>query len=223
MSKVLIVEDDVALSDSLEQILSADGFTIDSVIDGAEGDEYLKTYTYELIILDWDVPSLSGVELCRRYRQRGGVCPILLLTGKSAIAEKEEGLDAGADDYLTKPFHPRELRARIRALLRRPRQLSGDKLSVRDIDFDPVKREVSRDGKYVKLTSLEIDLFEFFMRHPGEVFSIEALVRGVWQSEAEISDDAIYAAIKRLRRKLDSSGKTSVITNVHGLGYRLDK
>lgn len=179
MSKVLIVEDDVALSDSLEQILSADGFTIDSVIDGAEGDEYLKTYTYELIILDWDVPSLSGVELCRRYRQRGGVCPILLLTGKSAIAEKEEGLDAGADDYLTKPFHPRELRARIRALLRRPRQLSGDKLSVRDIDFDPVKREVSRDGKYVKLTSLEIDLFEFFMRHPGEVFSIEALVRGV--------------------------------------------
>lgn len=222
MPKVLIVEDDVAVSDSLEQILSTEGFTIDSVIDGAEGDDYLKTYMYELIILDWDLPSLSGVEICRRFRVRGGVTPILLLTGKTAIAEKEEGLDAGADDYLTKPFHPRELKARLRALLRRPARVSSDKLTVRNLEFDSVRREVCKDGKYVKMTALEVDLFEFFMRHPGEVFSIEALVRGVWQSDADISDDAIYAAIKRLRRKLDTEGQPSVITNVHGLGYRLD-
>jgi two-component system, OmpR family, manganese sensing response regulator len=222
VAKVLIAEDDAGLSDSLEQILSADGHVVDSVMDGQIADDHLKTYTYQLIILDWDLPSLSGVEILKRFRVRGGITPVLILTGKSAIAEKEEGLDAGADDYLTKPFHPRELRARLRALLRRPAQITGDKVTVRNIEFDSVKHEVTKDGLPVKMTALEGDLLEFFMRHPGETFSIESLLRGVWQSEAEVSDYAIYAAIKRLRKKLDSEGQASIISNVHGIGYRLD-
>ncbi len=223
MAKLLVAEDDAALNESLEQLFAADGHTVDFAINGNDADQFLKTYSYELIVLDWDLPGLSGVEICRRFRIRGGVTPILILTGKASVAEKEEGLDAGADDYLTKPFHPRELGARLRALLRRPPQVLGETLKVRDIEFKTSRREVTRAGQVIYLTALEMDLLEFLMRHPGETFSIEALLKGVWHSEAAISDDAIYAVIKRLRRKLDRPGQPTIIANVHGLGYRLEQ
>ncbi len=223
MPKILLVEDDASLSDSLKQVLTADKYTVDAIIDGAVAEEYLKIYTYQLVILDWDLPSVSGIEILRNFRMRGGVTPILILTGKSSLSEKEEGLDAGADDYLTKPFHPRELRARLRALLRRSPQLLGDHLKAKNIELDVANKEVKRDGIIVRMTPLEVDVLEFFMRHPGEVFSIEALIHGVWASDGDISDAAIYTVIKKLRRKLDTEDQPSIISNVHSLGYKLEK
>jgi len=222
MAKLLIVEDNVPVAMSVQEWLEFEGHTSDIAVTGNEALEWLHGFEYDAMILDWDLPEVSGIEVLRQYRDKGGMSPVLMLTGKSAVEEKAMALDAGADDYLTKPFHPKELGARMRALLRRPTQILGKTLSVRNIALDTNTLKVTRDGQEVVLQRLECALLAFFLNHPQEVFSTDALLRRVWDSDSDVSIDAIYQCIKKIRKKLDTAGQPSILRTVHGIGYRLE-
>ncbi len=221
MAKVLLVEDDLEFAEAVQRWLENEHHTVESVADGREAHERLSIYKYDVLIFDWELPGMSGVEVCRKYRANGGTAPILILTGKSTVTEKETGLDAGADDYLTKPFHMKEMAARVRALLRRTGRFNETTLKVRDIVLEPGLYSVTRDGAEIRLLPKEFALLEFFMRHPGEVFSAEALLDRVWISESDITPDAVVTCIKRLRKKIDVENHPSLIRTIHGIGYKL--
>ncbi|MBY0549816.1 MAG: response regulator transcription factor [Candidatus Obscuribacterales bacterium] len=223
MAKILVVEDDVDLSSKVSEWLSFEQHLVEVVYDGQEAYDRLRVYSYECVILDWDLPKMTGLEVCKQFRNHGGHTPILMLTGKDAIAEKEAGLDAGADDYLTKPFHLKELSARIRALLRRPVQsYTGGTIKTGELELDPLSRRVTRNGSEIILQPKEYALLEFFMRHPNEVFSPDALINRVWNSESDTSADTIYTYMKVLRRKISPEAPGSLIKTVHGVGYKLE-
>jgi DNA-binding response OmpR family regulator len=222
MAKILIVEDDLDLGGMVVDWLRFEHYNVEIVHNGREGLERLQTSEYDAIILDWELPGMDGIEVCRRFRSEGGSSPIIMLTGKSAISEKEAGLDSGADDYLTKPFNMKELSARLRAVLRRPGGVVSNVLKVRDIEMDPSKYQVKKAGVEIQLLPKEFSLLEFFMRHPNQVFSSDALIQRVWHSDSEATGDAIRTCLKRLRKKLgDNDEKEPIIQTVHGVGYRL--
>jgi DNA-binding response OmpR family regulator len=223
MAKILLVEDDRELGCIISACLSFDHFTVEHVENGSEAVARLRTYQYDLVILDWGLPGMSGLNVCQNFRAAGGTTPILMLTARGDIVEKEQGLDSGADDYLTKPFDKRELTARIRALLRR----AGDKLAANALSFDDLTLEpnnfrVTRAGVEVNLVAKEFALLELFMRHPGRLFSPEALISQVWMSDEASSPESIRQHIKNLRKKLDAKRGASVIQTVRGVGYKLD-
>lgn len=220
MAKILIADDDVELTDTLKDLLAPDRHSVDVAYNGQDADEFAKAYGYDLIVLDWNMPEITGLDLCVRLRERGCVTPILMLTGKSAVDDKEMGLEAGADDYLTKPFHPRELKARIKALLRRPGEWLPDRIVDGDLVLEAGKRRAIKTGIEIHLQPLEFALLEFFLRHPDKVFSLDELQRKVWDSDEAVSTNAIYAAVGRLRQKIDSPRGHRRIVNVHGYGYR---
>jgi len=222
MAKVLLVEDDQDLVSRITKWLSLERYSVESINNGREALEVLRESTYDLIILDWNIPEVSGIEICRYYRAGGGSTPILMLTGKTDIADKEAGLDAGADYYLTKPFHPKELTACLRALGRRPPQRIGDELKVGDLILDLNAIQLYRNGKKIGLLPLEFDLLEFFMRNPGRVFGPNILLERVWPVNSEASPEAVRTCIKTLRRKIDLDGEASLIKTVHGVGYKLE-
>ncbi len=222
MAKILIVEDDQDICTQVVGWLTHEKHTVEAVHDGQEGSDRLKFYQYEVIILDVNLPKISGFDLCKRFRESGGSTPILMLTGKTEISDKEEGLDSGADDYLTKPFHMKELSARIRALLRRSTKAVGNVLDLGVYTLDTAKKLFTVGGESVTLAPKEFALMEFFMRHPDEVFSQEALLDRVWSSESDASVYSVYTAVKTLRKKLTTDGKKSLLCTVHGMGYRLE-
>ena len=222
MAKLLLVEDDTDLSGRVNMWLSSQQHAVECVFDGVEASERLKFYQYELVILDWNIPQKTGIEVCQEYRSRGGNTPILMLTGKSSINEKEMGLDAGADDYLTKPFHLKELSARIRALLRRPVAYAGTTLKVGTLELNPSSHQVTSDGREINLLPKEYAVLEFLLRHPNEVFSPDALLNRVWNSESDASSDTVYTYIKTLRKKISPDAPSSIIKTVHGVGYKLE-
>ncbi|HEY9786952.1 MAG TPA: response regulator transcription factor [Candidatus Obscuribacterales bacterium] len=219
MSKVLIVEDEADLAGQIRQWLTREHYTVEIADNGQSAMELLRVYQYDVVILDWMLPGMSGIEVCKQFRSRGGKTPVIMLTAKSSVDEKEEGLDSGADDYLAKPFHLKELAARVRALIRRGSQAKTNVLTHGNIELDPIARKVTRDGKDVHLEPKEFNLLEFFMRNPNQVFSAEALITRVWESDTLVSNDAIRTYIKGLRKKLDDS---SIISTVHGVGYKMD-
>ncbi|HEY9790287.1 MAG TPA: response regulator transcription factor [Candidatus Obscuribacterales bacterium] len=218
MSKILLVEDDIDLAGMVEQNLAREHATVEVVHTGDAALDVLAVSDYDLLILDWELPGASGIEICKWYRQHGGQAPVLMLTGKSSVVEKETGLDSGADDYLTKPFSMRELSARARAALRRTTVLASNVLMQGGYKMDPFKFSLERDGKRISLQPREFALLEFLMRHPGEVFSPEALLERIWRSDTEAGLDALRACVKRIRKKLDDA---ELIETVHGMGYRL--
>lgn len=221
MSKILLVEDEHDLSEQIRDWLARDHHIIEIIDNGEIALHQLRVSEYDVIVLDWQLPGLSGLEICRRYRALGGKAPVLMLTAKSSIDDKELGLDAGADDYLCKPFHLKELSARLRALLRRAgNDVSSNLLRSRDIVLDPGAKQVTRDGVEIHLEPKEFALLEFLLRHKNTVFSAEALLSRVWESDADISPDSIRTYIKVLRKKFDREGFPSIITTVHGLGYK---
>lgn len=222
MSKILLVEDDKEVCDVVSDWLIDEHYTVDVVNSGSEAIERLRFDKYDVLIFDWQLPDLSGIEVCKRFRSKGGITPVLMLTGKGEIEDKEVGLDAGADDYLTKPFHPRELSARVRALLRRSGELKMNVLTCGDIVLDPQGFKVTKDGKDVSLLPKEFALLEFFLRHPNQVFSPEALLDRVWSAESEASPDTIRVHITKLRGKIDTDGQPSVIKTLHRQGYKLE-
>ncbi len=223
MAKILLVEDDLGLQRMVRDWLTFEHHLVETADNGRDGMDKLQFYEYDLVILDWELPSMTGIEICKAFRTQGGTTPVLLLTGKGTISDKESGFEAGADDYLTKPFHLKELSLRLRSLLRRSSAaLQGDTLKFRDLELEPSNHCVMRQGKDLQLLPKEFALLEFFMRHPNQVFSAEALLSRVWTSENETSVDAVSTCIKRLRKKVDIEGQLSVIKTVHGVGYKLE-
>jgi DNA-binding response OmpR family regulator len=222
MPKILIVDDDVKLGSALRDNLEAEGFKVELCISGADMEQLLKHSVFDLIILDWELPDGSGPELCSRYRNLGGMTPVLMLTGRGDYNHKAEGLESGADDYVAKPFHPRELLARIRALLRRPAAMKSNIIQHRDLMVDTVRRSVTRNDEEIKLQPIEFDVLLFFLRHPDRTFSPEDLLAGCWTSDASVSSESVYSTIRRIRKKLDVESEESILTTVHGNGYRLD-
>ena len=222
MAKILVVEDDRELAGVIEDWLKADNHSVDVAHDGRDASYRMRQYQYDLAILDWELPEMSGVEVCKKYRAGSGTMPVIMLTGRKATEDKISGLDAGADDYLTKPFELGELSARVRALLRRPSQFTGGTLKVRNLTLESETFRVTIDDKEVYLLPKEFALLEFLMRHPGQVFSSEALIERVWPSDSEASPDTVRTHLTRLRKKLDQEGQPPLFRTVHGMGYKLD-
>ncbi|MBX9568489.1 MAG: response regulator transcription factor [Candidatus Obscuribacterales bacterium] len=224
MSKILLVEDELDLSNQIRDWLTREHYLVETQENGEMAYHQLRVSKYDLIILDWQLPGMSGIDICKQYRSTGGKSPVLMLTARSAIDDREKGLDAGADDYLCKPFHLKELSARVRALIRRSSiaTTGTNVLHLKDISLDPSARRVTKGGADVKLEPKEFSLLEFLMRNRNIVFSADALLDRVWESDTSVSPDSIRTYIKALRKKLDNAGETSHITTVHGLGYRLE-
>jgi DNA-binding response OmpR family regulator len=221
MAKILLVEDDMQLARTVKGWLSVEHHSVEAVSNGQEALDILAVYEYDLVILDWQLPGLSGLEICKEFRSQGRRTPILMLTGKSAIAEKEAGLDAGSDDYLTKPFHMKELSARVRALLRRASGVTSNVLSAGNLVLDPSNYRVTVNGEEIHLQKREFALLEFLMRNPNKVFSAEALLERVWASETDATSYAIRTCMMRLRRKIDGGTDSAVIQTIKGIGYKL--
>lgn len=221
-ASILLVEDDIDIALVVQAWLQSQRYNVEVVNSGEEALSALQRSKYDILILDWMLPGLSGVQICEHVRQAKENCLILLLTNKSNVAEKELGLDSGADDFLTKPFNLRELSARLRALLRRPKVFKGFVYQINDLILDSSKFTIKKGGVEIALLPREFSLLEFFMRNPDRVFSAEEILNNVWASEAQASPDTIRTYIKKLRRKLDSPNKPSMFKTVHSVGYRLE-
>jgi DNA-binding response OmpR family regulator len=227
--RILLVEDEPDLGNAIKRSLYLEKYLVDWVEDGAEAWEYLDTPTmeYTLAIFDWLLPKLSGLELLRRLRQKHNSLPVLMLTAKDSLEDRVIGLDAGADDYLVKPFRMAELLARVRALQRRSPQLQPQQLQVGDLLLDCGTRIVyrlARNGsqQQVPLTNKEFLLLEYFMSHPNQVMTTEQIRNQLWEVSAEPMSNVVAAQMRLLRRKLESIGCTVPIETVHGIGYRLN-
>jgi len=221
MTKILVVEDNEDLANVVRSYLLFERYEVENVFNGREGLSRVKTYDYDVIVLDLGLPDLSGLDVLKGLRASGSKTPVLILTGQNSVEEKEKGLDAGADDYVTKPFHMKELGARIRALLRRPAPISGtNMLKVGTITLDTSKFQVTREGEVIQLVNREFQLLEFFMRHPDQVFSAEALLNRIWPNSSSSASQALRTTMKRLRKKIDPDG--TLIKTVHGVGYMLE-
>lgn len=222
MAKVLVVEDDPALQKQLEEFLRFEKHTVEAVGDGAEAAHRLLISKYDLVILDWNLPGMSGTDVLKKMRGSGCYTPVLMLTGKSNIMDKTEGFDSGADDYLTKPFDLKEVGLRAKALLRRPQAMLTGTIDIGGVSLDPHAHKVFLDGQEIQMLPKEFALLEFFMRHPGQIFSQEALLESVWKSESESSIHTVYVHVRNLRKKLSRDGKSQIIKTVHNMGYKLE-
>lgn len=227
--RLLLVEDEPDLGAAIKQILSHEAYIVDWVLDGTEAWDYLENQwiQYTLAIFDWMLPGLSGLELCKRLRVQNNSIPVLMLTAKARMEEKIIGLDAGADDYLVKPFGMAELLARLRALQRRspqfyPRQLQVGSLTL-DYGTHTVFRQHSTGDKQVfRLTTKEFQLLEYFMKHPNQIVSREQIMNQVWEIGTEPISNVVAAQIRLLRRKLAFENSDSLIETLYGIGYRLN-
>jgi DNA-binding response OmpR family regulator len=222
MAKILVVEDDKVLCEHIRSCLVFEANTVETANDGGEAWEFLRAYTFDVVVLDWDLPTISGLDLCKKLRASGVTSPVLMLTGKAGLQDKEAGLDSGADDYLTKPFHFKELSARLRALLRRPTSFVSEKIVVGDIALDTLKHRVLRDDVEVHLQPREFALLEFLMRHPNQIYGSKALLDAVWSSDSDVTEDIVRVYVKNIRRKISVEGKPCIIKTVHGLGYKVE-
>ncbi len=227
--RILLVEDEPDLGVAIQRSLRQEKYAVDWVQDGAEAWQYLETewMTYSVIILDWMLPKLSGIELCQRLRQQKSSVPVLILTAKDRMEDKVIGLDAGADDYLVKPFGMAELLARLRALQRRSPQLQPLQLQVANLTLDPSTSTISSQDRKghkhsILLTAKEYQLLEYFMKHPNQILSREQILDRLWEVQAEPESNVVAAQIRLLRRKLMEHGCENLIETVYGLGYRLN-
>ncbi len=223
MAKILIVEDDIMTAKMIRDLVHSAGHTAEVLYEGIEGSDRLNYYDFDLAILDWELPGKSGVDVCRAHREKGGKTPILMLTGKTSINDKEEGFNKGADDYLTKPFNVRELSLRIEALLRRPVDyVSSTPLTDDGLMLDYQNHALVRDGVRISLLPKEFAVLDFLFRHPNQFFTPEALLNKVWTSESDATLEALRTCIKRIRKKVDEENGPSLIMTVRGYGYKLE-
>ncbi len=221
MAKILIVEDEADLAELVKNWLAKDHHLVEIADDGLEALIRMETNNYDVVILDIMLPSVNGMEICKRYRKSGGSAGIIMVTAKGHVDDKETGLDSGADDYMTKPFQLKELAARVRAVLRRNHGQSQEIMSFRDLEIDVNEFKILKGGHEVHLLPKEFRLFEFFLRHPHQVFSAEDLLSSVWESDTEALLDTVRGHITRVRKKLDTAGSPSIIATVYGVGYKL--
>jgi DNA-binding response OmpR family regulator len=221
--KLLVVEDEQRIATYLKKGLELKSHVVDTAADGESGLDLALTEEYDVIILDRMLPNLSGVEVCHELRQQKISTPILMLTAKSEVADKVSGLDAGADDYLTKPFSFEELLARVNALARRPSQLQENILQFDSLTLDPRTGQVERDGKTIELSKKEFALLEFLLRHPNQLFSADQLTQQVWSFDSDVTPNSAQVYLGYLRKKIDKpfSRLPTLIHTVRGFGYKL--
>lgn len=221
--RILLVEDDRNLQRSLSQSLRDAGYAVDVSGDGVEGLYYGEEYPIDLAIIDLGLPKMSGLEVIRRLRQQSREFPILILTARSDWEDKVEGLEAGADDYLTKPFHPEELKARVGALLRRAAGHAQPMIELGPLNIDLVSQRVFRGEEEIELTTYEYKVFEYLLMHPDEVVTKTVLSEHIYEEDADRDSNVIEVFVGRLRRKIDPDGKLNPIETLRGRGYRLNR
>lgn len=223
--RILLVEDEIKIGNAVSEGLRAEGYEITWAQTGEEGFFHASSQGFDLIVLDVMLPGRDGIEVLQTLRKQGSKTPVLLLTAKDAIEDRVLGLDAGADDYLVKPFAFAELTARLRALLRRNKPEPGGVLSIATLEIDPIKRIVNRKGHRIDLTAREFELLEYLARNHGRVVSRQMLARDVWQEtdRATPLDNVIDVHIARLRRKMDDPFETKLLHTVRGVGFTLSE
>ncbi|HBP89863.1 MAG TPA: response regulator transcription factor [Nitrospirales bacterium] len=219
--RILLVEDDSSVSGFIVKGLREEQYAVDLAIDGEMGLAMAQTIPYDVIILDVMLPKMNGIDVCRRLRGQRHTTPILLLTARDAVEDRVTGLDTGADDYLTKPFAFAELLARLRALLRRGSAQSTPRLTIADLELDPVSRRVSRAGQVIALTNKEFALLEYLMRNAGRVLTRTTITEHVWDIHYESVTNFVDVHIKTLRSKMDRDFSPQLIHTVRGAGYVL--
>jgi two-component system response regulator PhoP len=219
--RVLVVEDEPALREQLVEELRRAGYTVDAAVDGAEGLYAFTEYPIDVAIVDLGLPKLSGLELIRKARAHGRTTPVLILTARDRWQDKVEGLQAGADDYVTKPFQVEEVLARVQALLRRAGGFADPVLRVGPISVDTRSQQVEVDGRPVELTTFEYRLLEYLVHHVGEVVSKTELTEKLYEQDFERDSNTIEVFVGRLRRKLDPDDRFKPIETLRGRGYRL--
>jgi DNA-binding response OmpR family regulator len=219
--RILLVEDERGIADFVERALRAQGHVVEVAADGVDGGQRAVTSDVDLVILDVMLPGRSGLEILDEIRAVKPALPVIMLTARAEVADKVAGLDAGATDYMTKPFSVEELLARVRAHLRTPVQAEATRLHVADIELDLLRRAVSRDGSPVQLSAKEFDLLAYFMRHPGQVLSRQQILNGVWDYNHDPGTNIVEVYVGYLRRKLARPDRPVPIQTVRSAGYRL--
>lgn len=219
--RILVVDDEVKIAAALKRGLETHGYAADVAYDGEDGLAKAEAQNYDLIILDRMMPKMDGVTMLKHLRESGGTIPVLFLTAKDTVLERAAGLNAGADDYLVKPFSFVELIARVRALLRRPTEAKGTKLQYQDIELDTIKATVRRGDQAIELTQKEFALLEYLMQHPGQPVSKQTLIDHVWDFDADVLPNTVEVYIGYLRNKVDKPFNTSkpLIKTKRGFGY----
>jgi two-component system response regulator QseB len=215
--RILLVEDDIMIGESLEQALAQSGHAVDWLRDGTSADTALRAQAFDMVLLDLGLPGREGLEVLRRLRARGDALPVIILTARESLSDRVSGLDAGADDYLTKPFELKELEARIRALERRHFGFHKPLLQCGELTLDPVAHEVRFHGEVVALSAREYQILHLLVRRPGAIVSRADLEEQLYNWQTEIESNAVEVHIHRLRQKLDSR----IIRTVRGLGYQV--
>lgn len=223
--RILLVEDDKALAELIRYTLQREDYEVRDTPDGDEALLLAREDSPDLILLDWMIEGTSGIEVCRRLRRMSDTAnvPIIMLTARGEEADRIRGLDTGADDYMTKPFSPRELVARVKAVLRRLRPaLAGEKLVYADLEMDIASHVLTRDGETIALTPTEFRLLRHLMEHPRHVFARERLLDSVWGHESDVELRTVDVQIRRIRKALNEGGRSDLIRTVRSAGYALD-
>jgi DNA-binding response OmpR family regulator len=219
--KLLVVEDEPRMLELLRRGLTEEGHNVVCAADGSEGWELARAYEFDAVVLDIMMPKMNGFELAKKLRQRQIATPVLMLTAKDSVPDIVRGLDAGADDYLTKPFSFSELLARLRAVRRRATSRSHNRVQVGDLILDPESRDVSRAGASISLTRTEYSLLERLMYRAGKVVPRRTLIESVWGFDREIEENTLDAFVRLLRQKVDREGMPRLILTVRGVGYMI--
>ncbi len=220
--RILVIEDEHKIANSIKKGLEHENYAVDVVYGGTEGLDFAVSEEYDLIILDRLLPGVDGLQICRQVRENGNHTPILLLTAKGQIADKVEGLDTGADDYMVKPFAFTELFARVRALTRRPKNTTGSVLTIADLSLNTVTYEVMRKNINIRLSSKEFSLLEYLMLHQNKILTKEQIMNHVWNYDADVLPNSVEVYIKHLRDKIDAPFKEpNLIHTVRGFGYKI--
>jgi two-component system response regulator MprA len=219
--RILVVDDDLAVRRSIDRALRLEGYEVDTVASGGEALEAVASNSPDALVLDLQLPDLDGLAVCRRIREAGDDIPILMLTARHGIDDRVQGLDAGADDYLVKPFALEELLARLRALLRRRFENEGGVLRFGELTLDLASREAHRGARAFTLTRIEFDLLELFLRHPRQVLTREVLLNRVWGFDFDSGTNSLAVYVGYLRRKTEAGGEPRCIHTVRGVGYVL--
>jgi two-component system response regulator MprA len=217
---ILVVDDDAGLRKALRRVLASQGFEVELVGDGTAALARLQARTFDLVVLDVTMPGASGIEVCEHLRASGDELPVLMLTARDAVGDRVAGLEAGADDYLVKPFANEELVARVRALLRRS-GAGSERLAFADLELDLLTRDARRSGRVIELSRIEFELLEFFLRHPRQVLERGLIYERVWGYDGSLSSNSLDVFVGHLRRKLEAGGELRLIQTVRGVGFTL--
>jgi DNA-binding response OmpR family regulator len=219
--RILVVEDDEQIAEVINSTLSMEKYAIDVAYTGEEGENLAESVPYDLIILDLILPGIDGVEVCRSLRRKKIRTPLMMLTSKTSIEDRAIGLDSGADDYLVKPFSIIELCARVRALLRRERNITSALIQIGDLEMDTANRQVRRGHTVINLTAKELAVLEYFIYNPDTIVTRQMIEQHVWNGELDIDSNLVDVYVSRLRAKIGQGNQKELIQTIKGLGYRL--